>query len=179
MSLLTIINCMDPVLRKKCQHIDNIDGNLVTLTENMIETMYKASGLGLAANQVGVSSDLFVIDVGIEKEKRDPVVIINPTITVSEEEIIGEEGCLSIPGYRGLVRRSVKVRAKGLDRYGKPVRVKAEELLAQALEHEIDHLDGVLYIDHLVDRDKLWKEEPEETYEEEVEEAAVETGYTG
>ena len=84
---------MDPVLKKKCQHIDNIDGNLVTLTENMIETMYKASGLGLAANQVGVSSDLFVIDVGIEKEKPDTVVIINPIISASEDEIIDEESC--------------------------------------------------------------------------------------
>ena len=79
----------------------------------------------------------------------------------------------------GLVRRSVKVRAKGLDRRGKPVRVKGEELLAQALEHEIDHLDGVLYIDRLVDRDKLWKEEPEEESEQQPEETPVEAGYTG
>ena len=88
---------MDSVLRKKCLKVENIDAALVALADNMIETMYSASGSGLAANQVGVSSDLFVIDVGIEKEEHDPVIIINPVITTSEDEIIAEEGCLSIP----------------------------------------------------------------------------------
>ena len=148
---------MDPVLRKKCQHIDNIDDNLVTLTENMIETMYKASGLGLAANQVGVSSDLFVIDVGIEKEKRDPVVIINPTITVSEEEIIGEEGCLSIPEILAEVKRSQHAEVKGYDLKGSEIRYEAEGFLARAFQHEMDHLNGVLLWDSLskVKRDIL------------------------
>ena len=88
---------MDSVLRKKCLKVENIDETLVTLADDMVETMYAASGLGLAANQVGVSSDFFVIDVGTEKEKRDPVIIINPVITASEDEILAEEGCLSIP----------------------------------------------------------------------------------
>jgi len=106
MSLLKIVNCMDSVLRKKCLKVENIDETLITLADNMIETMYAAPGLGLAANQVGVSSDFFVIDVGVEKETRDPVIIINPVITASEEEVMGEEGCLSIPEVFAEVKRS-------------------------------------------------------------------------
>ena len=157
MPLLTIVNCMDPVLRKKCQEIDNIDDNLVTLTENMIETMYKASGLGLAANQVGVSSDLFVIDVGIDKEKRDPVIIINPVITASEDKIMAEEGCLSIPEVFAEVKRSQRVEVKGYDLKGNELRYEADGFLARAFQHEMDHLNGVLFWDNLskVKRDIL------------------------
>ena len=148
---------MDPILRKKCQQVDNIDDNLVTLTENMIETMYKATGLGLAANQVGVSSGLFVIDVSTEKEKRDPVVIINPVITASEEEIIGEEGCLSIPEILAEVKRAQHVEVKGYGLTGNEIRYEAEGFLARAFQHEIDHLNGVLFWDNLskVKRDIL------------------------
>jgi len=157
MSLLTIVNCLDPILRKKCRQVDNIDNNLVTLTENMIETMYKASGLGLAANQVGVDSDLFVIDVGIEKEKCDPVVIINPVITASEEKIMGEEGCLSIPEIHAEVKRAQHVEVKGHDLKGNETRYEAEGFLARAFQHEIDHLNGILFWDNLskVKRDIL------------------------
>ena len=148
---------MDPILKKKCRQVDNIDDNLVTLTENMIETMYKASGLGLAANQVGVSSGLFVIDVGIEREKRDPVVIINPVITASEDEILGEEGCLSIPEMFAEVKRAQRVEVKGCDLKGNEVRYEAEGFLARAFQHEMDHLNGVLLWDNLskVKRDIL------------------------
>ena len=148
---------MDPILKKKCRQVDNIDDNLVTLTENMIETMYKASGLGLAANQVGVSSGLFVIDVGIEREKRDPVVIINPVITASEDEILGEEGCLSIPEMFAEVKRAQRVEVKGHDLNSNEVRYEAEGFLARAFQHEMDHLNGVLLWDNLskVKRDIL------------------------
>ena len=148
---------MDPILRKKCLRVDNIDENLVTLTENMIETMYKSSGLGLAANQVGVSSGLFVIDVGIEKEKRDPVVIINPVITASEDEVMGEEGCLSIPEVHAEVKRAKRVEVKGYDLKGNESRYEAEDFLARAFQHEMDHLNGVLFWDKLskVKRDIL------------------------
>ena len=125
----------------------------------MIETMQNAYGVGLAGNQVGVLQRVIVIQL---PEDEEPRVFINPQIVRRDGEREVEEGCLSIPGYRGLVKRSVNVRAKGLDRNGRVVRVNADELLAQALEHEIDHLNGTLYIDHLVDRDQLWKEEPEE-----------------
>ena len=140
---------MDSVLRKKCQEVNNIDESLVTLTDNMIETMYAASGLGLAANQVGVSSNLFVIDVGGQKEKRDPVIIINPTITASEEEVTEEEGCLSIPEVFAEVKRAQHVEIKGYDLKGNKLRYEAEGFLARAFQHEMDHLNGVLFWDNL------------------------------
>lgn len=157
MSILTIVNCMNPILRKKCPQVNNIDDNLVNLTENMIETMYEASGLGLAANQVGISSGFFVIDVGIEKEKRDPIVLINPLITASEEQVIGEEGCLSIPEMFAEVKRAQRVEVKGVDIKGNDVRYEAEGFLARAFQHEIDHLNGILVWDNLskVKRDIL------------------------
>ncbi|SVA42222.1 uncharacterized protein METZ01_LOCUS95076 [marine metagenome] len=157
MPLLTIVNCMDSVLRKKCLKVENIDETLIALADDMIETMYAASGLGLAANQVGVPSDLFVIDVGIEKEKRDPVIIINPVITASEEEVIAEEGCLSIPEIFVQVKRSQHVEVKGYDLKGNELRYEAEGFLARAFQHEMDHLNGVLLWDNLskVKRDIL------------------------
>ena len=157
MPLLNIVNCMDSVLRKKCLKVENIDAALVALADNMIETMYSASGLGLAANQVGVSSDLFVIDVGIENEKRDPVIIINPVITASDDEIMGEEGCLSIPEVFAEVKRAQRVEVKGYDLKGKELSYEAEGFLARAFQHEMDHLNGVLFWDNLskVKRDML------------------------
>jgi len=149
MPLLKIVNCMDSVLRKKCLKVENIDQNLVTLADNMIETMYSASGLGLAANQVGVSSDLFVIDVGIEKEKRNPVIIINPVITASDEQVFAEEGCLSIPEIFAEVKRSQHVEVKGYDLHGNELRYEAEGFLARAFQHEMDHLNGVLFWDSM------------------------------
>ena len=148
---------MDSVLRKKCLKVGNIDAALVTLADNMIETMYSASGLGLAANQVGVSSDLFVIDVGVEKEKRNPVIIINPVITASEDEVLDEEGCLSIPEIFAEVKRSQRVEVKGYDLKGNESRYEAEGFLARAFQHEMDHLNGVLLWDNLskVKRDIL------------------------
>ena len=148
---------MDSVLRKKCLKVENIDETLVTLADDMIETMYAASGLGLAANQVGVASDLFVIDVGIEKEKRNPVIIINPVITASEEEVIAEEGCLSIPEVFAQVKRSQHIEVKGYDLKGNELRYEAEGFLARAFQHEMDHLNGVLLWDNLskVKRDIL------------------------
>ena len=148
---------MDSVLRKKCLKVENIDEALITLADNMIETMYAAPGLGLAANQVGVSSDFFVIDVGVEKEKREPVTIINPVITASEDEILGEEGCLSIPEVFAEVKRSQHVEVKGYDLKGNELRYEAEGYLARAFQHELDHLNGVLFWDNLskVKRDIL------------------------
>ena len=157
MALLTIINCLDPILRKKCRRVDNIDDSLITITEDMIETMYDASGLGLAANQIGLSSNLFVIDVGIVQEKRDPVVIINPLITASEDEVMGEEGCLSIPDIFAEIKRAQHVEVKGYDLNGNEVRYEAEGILARAFQHEMDHLQGGLFWDNLskVKRDML------------------------
>ena len=176
MSVIPVRIVPDPVLRQRAKRVSAINPSLQRLIEDMIESMHEARGVGLAANQVGVLQRVIVIQL---PEDEEPRVFINPQITRREGEREVEEGCLSIPGYRGLVTRSIRVRAKGLDRRGKLVRVNADELMAQALEHEIDHLNGSLYIDHLVSRDKIWKEEPEEMPEEEPEASPVETGYTG
>ena len=123
----------------------------------MIETMYESGGLGLAANQVGLSSDLFVINISIQKEERNPIVIINPTITVSEDKETGEEGCLSIPDIFTEVERAQRVEVKGYDLKGDEVRYEAEGFLARAFQHEMDHLNGILFWDNLgkVKRDIL------------------------
>ena len=140
---------MNSVLRKKCLRVENIDAALVTLADNMIETMYSASGLGLAANQVGVSSDLFVIDVGIEKEKRNPVIIINPVITASEEEILAEEGCLSIPGIRAEIKRHERIILRYQDLKQNIHEKHFTGITSRAIQHEMDHLNGKLFIDYL------------------------------
>ena len=166
----------DPILRLRAKKVSSINTSIQRLIDDMIETMHDAYGVGLAANQVGVLQRVIVIQL---PEDPEPRVFINPEIVRSSGEREVEEGCLSIPGYRGLVRRSVSVRAKGLDRTGKTVRINADELLAQALEHEIDHLNGGLYVDHLVARDQLWKEVPEETPENKPQGDPVKSGYTG
>ncbi len=157
MSVLTIRNCLDPVLRKKCTLIENIEESLITLTDDMIETMYSATGVGLAANQVGVSSRLIVVDLGFKSEKHDPLTIVNPVVTASEEEQIGQEGCLSIPEVYADVKRFQRVEVKGVDLNGKDVRLEVEGFLARAFQHEMDHLEGKLFWDMLgkVKRDML------------------------
>jgi peptide deformylase len=157
MSVLTIKNCFDPVLRKKCDPIENINQNLVSLSEDMIETMYSATGAGLAANQVGISSRLIVVDLGFKAEKREPLIIVNPVITASEEEQIGQEGCLSIPEVYAEIKRFKRVEVKGVDLNGNDVRMEAEDFLARAFQHEMDHLEGKLFWDMLgkIRRDML------------------------
>ena len=149
MSILTIRNCLDPVLRKKCSRVDNVDEELVMLTQDMIETMYEFIGIGLAANQVGVPSRLIVVDFGFNTEKHEPVIILNPEITDSEEEQIGQEGCLSIPEMFADIKRFQRVEVKGVDLNGKDVRFEAEDFLARAFQHELDHLNGKLFWDML------------------------------
>ncbi len=154
MSLLTMRIVPDRVLREKAKKIGKIPQVLTQYTADMVETMRAEQGVGLAANQVGSLQKVAVIQL---PDWDEPLVLINPEIVRREGEREVEEGCLSIPGYRGTVKRSEKVRARALDLNGKVVRIRAEGLLAQALEHEIDHLNGVLYIDHLVSRESLWK----------------------
>ena len=157
MPLLSIVNCLDPILRKKCRPVENINDQLIKLSEDMIETMYESGGLGLAANQVGLSSGLFVINISIQKEERNPIVIINPSITASEDKEMGEEGCLSIPDIFTEVERAQRVEVKGYDLKGDEVRYEAEGFLARAFQHEMDHLNGILFWDNLgkVKRDIL------------------------
>ena len=157
MPLLHVHTVPDPILREKAKRVSNINPSLNKLIDDMIDTLHESHGVGLAANQVGVLQRVIVLHMPNEEEPR---VLVNPELVRHEGERDVEEGCLSIPGYRGMVKRSQGVRAKGLNRRGKLVRINAEGLMAQALEHEIDHLNGTLYIDRLVDRDQLWKEEP-------------------
>lgn len=158
MSLLTVRIVPDPVLRRKANRLRNIDASLEKLIDEMLETLPAVSGVGLAAPQVGISLQLAVIEI----PEEEPIVLINPEIIKKSGERIVDEGCLSIPGYRGEITRSTAVTVKGRNRRGKEFRLKATGLLAQALEHEIDHLNGILYIDHLESQDKLFRIEPEE-----------------
>ncbi len=158
MAVLPIYQFPDPILKQKAKRVRTIDGSIRKLISDMIETMHYIHAAGLAAPQVGVS--LRVIVIGIP-EKGD-IVLINPEVVRRKGECLVDEGCLSVPDYRGEIMRAKSVTVKGRDQNGKKIRIKADELLAQALEHEIDHLNGVLYIDYLEGMDKLRKLEPGE-----------------
>ena len=149
MALLEIKNCLDPVLRKMCLPIENIDGELVTLSENMVETTLAAPGVGLAANQIGLPWRLFVVNIGVETDKDNLVTVINPEITAMEGNELGEEGCLSIPDVMAEVNRASQIEIKGYDLDGNEIRYEAEGYLARAFQHEMDHLNGVLFWDNL------------------------------
>ena len=160
MAVRQIRTAPDPVLKRKAKKVHTIDGSVKKLIRDMLETMRAEPGrAGLAAPQVGVS--LQVIVIGIPEEEE--IILVNPEIVRRRGERIIDEGCLSVPGYFGQIGRSESVTVKGRDQNGKEVRIKAEGLLAQALEHEIDHLNGKLYIDHPEVRETLRKVQPEET----------------
>jgi len=159
MAVLTIRTVPEPILRQKSKRVKSIDGSIRKLVADMMETMHAASGVGLAAPQVGIP--LRVIVIGMPGE--EDFVLINPEVVRKNGERLVTEGCLSVPGYFGEIQRAQRVTVKGKDLSGKEVRIKAEELLAQALEHEIDHINGVLYIDYLESQDRLHKVEPEVT----------------
>ena len=163
----------DPILRRQAKKLSRIPLTLKKFTGNMVETMHDEHGVGLAANQVGSLRKVAVIQL---PDWEEPLVLINPEIVKREGEQELEEGCLSIPGYRGLVNRSVKVRARALGLDGKVIRLKAEGLLAQVLEHETDHLNGVLYIDRLVSREHLWKVVDQEEEDDEDEDTGPSAG---
>jgi peptide deformylase len=159
MAVLPIRTVPDPILRKKTRRVTTVDKSVKKLIVDMLETLHADEGrAGLAAPQVGVSLRITVIGLPDEED----IVLINGQITRRKGERIVNEGCLSIPGYMGEVKRAETVTAKGLDINGKDIRIKGEGLLAQALEHELDHLDGVLYIDKLVSPESLRKIQPEE-----------------
>lgn len=150
MSPYTIVKFPDPVLRKNALPVLNADGKLQSLIDRMVETLYNVPGLGVAAPQVGESLRLFVYDMTVrEGEKQKLTVLMNPEIVSMEGEIYDEEGCLSIPDYFEKVKRAARILVKGFDRDGKEVRIEAEGLHARLIQHEIDHLNGVLMLDHL------------------------------
>ena len=160
MALRPIITLPDPKLRLVSRKIERIDDLLSRLIDDMIETMHEAPGVGLAAIQVGEPIRVLVVDVAKKDEPPQPQVFVNPEIVwLSEERATYEEGCLSIPEYYAEVERPASVRARALDRDGKLREILAEGLLATVLQHEIDHLDGVLFIDHIskLKRDRVIK----------------------
>ena len=156
MAVKPIRHITDPVLRRKTKRVLKIDKTVLKLVDDMLDTLEKCDGAGLAAPQIGVSLRVAVLWLPDE----DPFAIINPEVVkrIGQREV--QEGCLSLPGYQGKVKRSVSVTVKCLDIEGKPLRIRAKELMAQALEHEIDHLNGVLFTDLLESPDKLYKIEP-------------------
>lgn len=150
MTIKPLIILPDPVLRQLSKPIERVDSDLQRLADDMLETMYDAPGIGLAAIQIGVPRRMLVIDVSKDDEERKPLVFVNPEIVATaDERSTYEEGCLSIPDYYAEVERPAKVTVKSLDRDGREQVTEAEGLLATCLQHEIDHLNGVLFIDHI------------------------------
>ena len=149
MALRPIKNCFDSVLRKQCEIVKNIDGELINLSQDMIETTLAAPGIGLAANQIGVPWRVFVVNMGVETDKDNLITLINPEITAMEGSESGEEGCLSIPDVIVEVNRATQIEIKAVDLNGKDIRYEASGLLARALQHEMDHLNGILFWDSL------------------------------
>lgn len=146
MAIRKIVELGDPVLRKKSRRVDKFDKREWMLLKDMAETMYDAEGVGLAAPQVGILKRMCVIDVG-----EGLIELINPEIISAEGSQIGPEGCLSVPERRGRVDRPVKVTVRAQDRKGREIEVEGEGLLARALCHEIDHLDGIVYVDKMIE----------------------------
>ena len=149
MAILEIVTVPDPVLRKIAAPIDNITSDIVKLSKNMVDTMVSAHGAGLAANQVGIPVRLIIIDESLNTREKKPLVILNPVIDNADQEIVGEEGCLSVPGFFEFVKRAGKVHARGIDVKGNAIDLECEGQFARAMQHEIDHLNGILFVDHL------------------------------
>jgi peptide deformylase len=147
--ILPILKYPHPNLARACEPVEEINDAVRELAANMVETMYNAQGIGLAASQVGELIRLVVIDVSGPEERSAPMVLINPKLTLLGELMDSDEGCLSVPDYRDTVSRSSRVRCEALDLDGKPLDFEAEDILAVCLQHEIDHLDGRLFLDRL------------------------------
>jgi len=147
MALLEILEFPDSRLRTKAKSVQDIDGRIAQLADDMLETMYAAPGIGLAASQVNVHKRLIVIDVS--EDKSQPLILINPIIVAREGKIETNEGCLSIPGFYEPVDRSLDITVEAIDREGSPFSLDAEELLAVCIQHEMDHLEGKLFVDYL------------------------------
>ena len=150
MSKLKILTYPDNFLSQPAHPLDNIDGDVQQMIDQMSETMYEAPGVGLAAIQVGWNKSLLIYDIAPPEEGRSLNVLINPRIVHQEGEIVSEnEGCLSVPEFRADVKRSASILVEGVDREGRPLRLEAHGMLAIVLQHEIDHLNGKLFIDHI------------------------------
>ena len=170
MAILHICTYPEEILRQPAEPVTDIDEEVVRLVDHMAETMYSAPGIGLAATQVGVAKQVLVADTAARKPESELIVLINPEIVAAEGEVLFEEGCLSVPDYQAEVKRHEKITVRGLNLKGEEVEIEAEGLLAIVLQHEIDHLNGILFIDRLSKlkrdlykrrlRKKLAKEQP-------------------
>ena len=150
MSILPILTYPNPELKKISRPVDKVDKDIVRLIDDMFETMYDAPGIGLAAPQVGVQKRVIVLDLGErDGEEVAPLAIVNPEIVSSEGETTFEEGCLSVPEFTADVVRAARVKLRGINRSGEAIEIDADGLLAIALQHEIDHLDGILFVDRI------------------------------
>ena len=150
MSLRKIVIEPDPILRKKSENLEKVDDELKKLLDEMLQTMYAAPGIGLAAVQIGILKRLIVIDISKENEKKNPLFLVNPKIiSKSESTSIYEEGCLSLPGHFAEIERPAECKVKYLDYNGKEKEITAKGLLSTCIQHEVDHLNGVLFIDYL------------------------------
>ena len=147
MAIRTILEFPDPRLRTRARPVTRFDAQLHRVIDDMLETMYAAPGIGLAATQVDVHQRLIVID--ISADRTEPLILINPQILSREGEIATEEGCLSVPGYYDEVKRASRIRVRAQDRNGEPFERDCEELLAVCVQHEMDHIDGKLFVDYL------------------------------
>ncbi len=154
MAVRQILEIPHPILRQRARRVRRIDKRILELAHDMVDTMREAGGVGLAANQVGELRRLIVIQLADEEEAR---IYFNPEIIRREGKREVEEGCLSYPGYRAIIERSMWVRFGALDHTEKEIEVDADGLLAQAMEHEVDHLNGILYLDHLSDHTQLYR----------------------
>lgn len=168
MAVLEILKYPHPALKKRCKEVDRIDGEVKKLIEDMTETMYQANGVGLAACQVGVPRRIIVVDVSPIDSQQSFFAMINPEVITEEGEIDHEEGCLSVPDCFEKLRRREKIRVRGISPEGKEMEVAGEGILAIALQHEIDHINGILILDRIsrlkreIYRDKLKKEKRKE-----------------
>ena len=150
MSIRNIIIEPDPILRKKSTTLETVDDSIRKILDDMLQTMYNAPGIGLAAVQIGILKRLIVIDVSKKEEEKKPLFLINPEITYqSEETSIYEEGCLSLPDHFAEIERPAKCKINYIDYHGKKAELEAEGLLSTCVQHEIDHLNGILFIDYL------------------------------
>jgi len=148
--MLDILTYPDSFLKKRTAPVENIDGNMQDIFDSMAATMYVAPGVGLAAPQVGIGQSFIVYDIAPREEGHDLHVLVNPKIITSEGEILSEnEGCLSVPDFRADVKRAERILVEGVDRHGNPLRFEADGLLAIVIQHELDHLNGTLFIDHI------------------------------
>ncbi len=149
MAIRRIVTYGTPILRQRTHEVVNLNGDLQQLIDDMAATMYAAPGVGLAANQVGSPHRLFVANPSEDRDPAKLLVVINPEVVESDGEIVSEEGCLSVPDFREEVRRARRVLLRGLDREGRPIEVEGHDILARIFQHEMDHLNGLFFVDRL------------------------------